>query len=108
MTARLLETRGGQRPGEGRARPGEAGRGPGEERARNGRGQARTGKCKGVRGRGRTRHRQVTDLDVKVLGFSGPGLPSARKVLCGDAPRLFFYHVSVHLSSVLGRTELLS
>ena len=35
------------------------------------------------------RHRQVTDLDVTVLGFSGPGLPSARQVLCGDAPRLF-------------------
>ena len=37
-----------------------------------------------------TRHRQVTDLDVTVLGFAGPGLPSARQVLCGDAPRLFF------------------
>ena len=37
----------------------------------------------------KTRHRQVTDLDVTVLGFSGPGLPSARQVLCGDAPRLF-------------------
>ena len=36
-----------------------------------------------------SRHRQVTDLDVTVLGFSGPGLPSARQVLCGDAPRLF-------------------
>ena len=40
------------------------------------------------------------------FGFSGPGLPSARQVLCGDAPRPFFYHLSVHLSSVLGRTEL--
>ena len=28
------------------------------------------------------RHRQVTDLDVTVLVFSGPGLPSARQVLC--------------------------
>ena len=36
-----------------------------------------------------SRHRQVTDLDVTVLGFSGPGLPFARQVLCGDAPRLF-------------------
>ena len=36
-----------------------------------------------------SRHRQVTDLDVTVLGFSGQGLPSARQVLCGDAPRLF-------------------
>ena len=35
------------------------------------------------------KHRQVTDLDVTVLGFSGPGLPSARQMLCGDAPRLF-------------------
>ena len=35
------------------------------------------------------RHRQVTDLDVTVLGFSGPGLPSVRQVLCGHAPRLF-------------------
>ena len=32
---------------------------------------------------------QVTDLDVTVLGFSGPGLPFLRQVLCGDAPRLF-------------------
>ena len=32
--------------------------------------------------------------------FRAPGLPSARQVLCGDAPRLFFYHFSVHLSSV--------
>ena len=54
----------------------------------------------------RARHRQVTDLDVTVLGFSGPGLPSARQVLCGDAPRLFFYHFIVYLSSVLERTEL--
>ena len=53
-----------------------------------------------------SRHRQVTDLDVTVLGFSGPGLPSARQVLCGDAPRLFFYHISVHLNGVFGRTEL--
>ena len=53
-----------------------------------------------------SRHRQVTDLDVTVLGFSGPGLPFPRQVLCGDAPRLFFDHFSVHLSSVLGRTEL--
>ena len=53
------------------------------------------------------RHRQVTDLDVTVLGLSGPGLPSARQVLCGDAPRLFsLCHFSVRLSSVLGRTEL--
>ena len=36
-----------------------------------------------------TRHRQVTDLDVMVLGFSGPGLLSARQMLCGHAPRLF-------------------
>ena len=36
-----------------------------------------------------SRRRQVTDLDVAVLGFSGPGLPFARQVLCGDAPRLF-------------------
>ena len=56
--------------------------------------------------RKKTRHRQVTDLDVTVLGFSGPGLPFPRQVLCGDAPRLFFFHFSVHLSSVLGRTEL--
>ena len=35
------------------------------------------------------RHHQVTDLDVTVLGFSGPGLRSARQLLCGDAPRLF-------------------
>ena len=54
---------------------------------------------------GKTRHRQVTDLDATVLGFSGPGLPSVPQVLCGDAPRLFF-HFRVHLSSVLGRTEL--
>ena len=53
-----------------------------------------------------SRDRQVTDLDVTVLGFSGPGLPSARQMLCGDAPRFFFYHFSVHLSIVLGRTEL--
>ena len=25
-----------------------------------------------------SRHRQVTDLDVTVLGFSGPGLPFPR------------------------------
>ena len=51
--------------------------------------------------RATTRHRQVTDLDVTVLGFSGPGLPSARQVLCGDAPRLF----SIILVC-MGRTEL--
>ena len=28
-------------------------------------------------------------LDVMDLGFRGPGLPSARQMLCGDAPRLF-------------------
>ena len=37
-----------------------------------------------------SRTRQVTDLDVTFLGFSGPGLPSARQVLCGDAPRPLF------------------
>ena len=42
----------------------------------------------GVFAAGKARHRQVTDLDATVLGFSGPGLPSARQVLCGDAPRL--------------------
>ena len=51
------------------------------------------------------RHRQVTDLDVTVLGFSGPGLPFPRQVLCGDATP-FSYHFSVHQSCVLGRTEL--
>ena len=38
----------------------------------------RTGERKGVRGR-RTRHRQVTDLDVTVLGFSGPGLQHSQR-----------------------------
>ena len=32
--------------------------------------------------------------------------PSARRVLCGDAPRLFLDQISKHLSSVLGWTEL--
>ena len=45
----------------------------------------------------KTRHRQVTELDVKGLGFSGPGLPSARQVLCGDAPR----HFSIILVCIL-------
>ena len=52
------------------------------------------------------KHRQVTDLDVTDLGFSGPGFRSARQVLCGDASRLFLGHFSKHLSSVSGRTEL--
>ena len=68
--------------------------------------QANADKRQETRRGEQSRHLQVTDLDVTVLGFSGPGLPSARQVLCGDAPRLFFYHFSVHLSSVLGRTEL--
>ena len=38
-----------------------------------------------------SRHRQVTDLDVTVLGFSGPGLPFPWQVLCGDTPRLFSF-----------------
>ena len=49
---------------------------------------------------------KFTDLDVTVLGFSGPGLPSARQVLCGGRATPFLYHFSAHLSSVLGRTEL--
>ena len=53
----------------------------------------------------KARQRQVTDLDVTVLRFSGPGLPSPRQMLCGDAPRLFSYHFSVHLSSVLACTQ---
>ena len=54
----------------------------------------------------KSKHRQVTDLDVTDLGFSGPGFRSARQGLCGDASRLSLYHFSKHLSSVLGRTEL--
>ena len=46
-------------------------------------------------------------MTVVFFSMTGSlGLPSARQVLCGDAPRPFFYHFSVHLSSVLGRTEL--
>ena len=48
------------------------------------------------------KHRQVTDLDVTVWGFRGPGFRSALQVLCGDASRLSLDHFSKHVSSVLG------
>ena len=56
---------------------------------------------------GTSRHRQVTDLDVTVLGFFGPRIafPATGALRRGRATP-FFYHFSVHLSSVLGRTEL--
>ena len=45
------------------------------------------------------------DLDVTVLGFSGPGLPCAQQLLCGDAPRLFL-SFSCASKQCLERTEL--
>ena len=55
---------------------------------------------------GKIQHRQVTDLGVTDLGFCNPGFQLVRQVLCGDASRLFLDHLSKHLSSVLGWTEL--
>ena len=53
------------------------------------------------------KHRQVTDLDVTDLGFSGPRiLFCTTGFLYGEASRLLLDHVSKHLSIVLGRTEL--
>ena len=53
------------------------------------------------------KHRQVTDLDVTDLGFSGPRIPfRATGALWGDLSRLFLDHFCKHLCSVLGRTEL--
>ena len=53
-----------------------------------------------------SRRRQVTDLDVTVLGFFGPRIAfCATGALWGRATP-FFYHFNVHLNSVLGRTEL--
>ena len=43
---------------------------------------------------------------LRIWGFRGPGLRSARQVLCGDASRLFLRHFSKHLGSVSWRTEL--
>ena len=43
---------------------------------------------------------------LRIWGFQGAGIPSARQVLCGDMSHLILDHVSKHLSSVLGRTEL--
>ena len=43
---------------------------------------------------------------LRIWGFRGPGFRSARQVLCGDASRLFLGHLSKHLRSVSGRTEV--
>ena len=48
------------------------------------------------------KHRQVTDLDVADLGFSGPRIPFGPT----GALRISLDHFSKHLSSVLGRTAL--
>ena len=43
---------------------------------------------------------------LPIGGVLGSGFRSARQVLCGHASCLFLDHLSKHLSSILGRTEL--
>ena len=53
------------------------------------------------------KHRQVTDLDVTDLGFSGPRIPfCATGALWGRVTSRLLDQWSKHLSSILGRTEL--
>ena len=53
-----------------------------------------------------SKHRQVTDLDVTDLGFSGPRIPFCTTGALWGRVTPFFDHFAKQLSSVLRRTEL--
>ena len=52
------------------------------------------------------KHRQVTDLDVTDLGFSGPRIPFCATGALWGRVTPFLDQFSKHLSSVLGWTKL--